>query len=156
MIDFSVLATQKWSFVNFYDSKCKSSWICKLYFNIATILYATQVPLNNTFPFGSKSKIPVNSLFARLSWWKMNTFIYTCECVSGDSCELLSPALKVLCNVHNSLFFNIQIRVQVIFFLSAMKKIISECKIAWIHSSSPVFIQGLWLIWTRWISLCSS
>lgn len=60
----------------------------------------------------------------------MNTFIYTCECVSGDSCELLSPALKVLCNVHNSLFFNIQIRVQVIFFLSAMKKIISECKIA--------------------------
>lgn len=67
MIESSVLTTQKWSFVNFYDSKCKSSWICKLHFNIAAILYGAQVPLNNTFSFGTKCKIPVNSVFARLS-----------------------------------------------------------------------------------------
>lgn len=104
--------TRKWSFVNLYDSKCKSSWICKLHFNIAAILYDTQVPLNNIFPFGSKWKIPVNSEFARLSWWKMKTLIYACKHVSGYSCELHY-------NVHSSIFFDRQIRMQNFCFFSS-------------------------------------
>lgn len=133
------------------DSKCKSSWICKLHFNIAAIMYGTQVPLHSTFPFGIKWKIPVNSVFARLSW-KMNSLIYTCEHVSGYSCELL-------CDVHSSVFFNRQIRMQMnfwFFFLKIMKKTISKFKTAWIPSLSLVFIQALQFICTHWISLCSS
>ena len=38
MVDSSVLKTQKWSFVKCCNLKCKYSWICKIYFNIAAIL----------------------------------------------------------------------------------------------------------------------
>lgn len=36
--------------------------------------------------------------------------------MSGKSCELLSPALKSLCKIPNSLFFNVQIRMQINFW----------------------------------------
>ena len=65
MIDSSVLTTQKWSFVKFCDSKCKSTWICKEHFNIAAVLYGVQAALDNTTPFGIDCKIPENSIFAR-------------------------------------------------------------------------------------------